>query len=93
MSYRLEKGQRVRVTGRNRVGYRPGDRGTVLRVSSSAATGQRYYIVAMDADDSSGTAVLFTEDEVEPEGVGGAGAPTGPAAAKSNSGTVMEIYP
>jgi hypothetical protein len=67
MSYTLEKGQRVRVTGRNRVGYLPGDQGTVLRVSSSAANGQRYYIVAMDTDDSSGTGVLFTEDEVELE--------------------------
>lgn len=67
MSQYLEKGQRVRVTGRSRVGYRPGDRGLVLRVSASATTGRPYYIVAMDRDDSSGAGVLFTEDEVEPE--------------------------
>jgi hypothetical protein len=68
MSSKLDKERRVRVTGRSRVaGYAPGDRGTVLRVSASAATGRRYYIVAMDRDDSSGAGVLFTEDEVEPE--------------------------
>jgi hypothetical protein len=68
MSYESERVQRVRVKGRRCVaGYAPGDRGTVLRASSSAATGRRYYVVAMDRDDSSGTGVLFTDDEVEPE--------------------------
>jgi hypothetical protein len=68
MSYELEKGRRVRVTGISRVlGYRPGDRGIVLRESASAITGQRYYLVAMDRDYASGTGVLFADDEVEPE--------------------------
>jgi hypothetical protein len=62
----LKAGQRVRVTSRNRMaGYQSGDQGTVLRVSISAATGERNYTVAMDKDGPDATAVLFTEGEIE----------------------------
>jgi hypothetical protein len=45
----LQIGDRVRVTGRNGIaGYRPGDRGTVVRGPSTATiTGDRYYTVIM----------------------------------------------
>jgi hypothetical protein len=62
----LKAGQRVRVTSRNRVaGYQPGDKGTVLRTSISAATGDRYYTVAMDKDSPDATGVVFAEGEIE----------------------------
>jgi hypothetical protein len=62
----LNAGQRVRVTVRNCLaGYQPGDKGTVLRASVSAATGERYYTVAMDKDGPDATGVLFAEGEIE----------------------------
>jgi len=62
----LTPGQRVRVTVRNSVaGYQPGDKGTVLRASVSAATGERNYTVAMDKDGPDATGVLFMEWEIE----------------------------
>jgi hypothetical protein len=68
MSYQLKPGDRVRVTVRNRMaGYQPGDKGTVLRVSESAAGGERYYCVAMDKDDATHTGAVFTEGEIEPD--------------------------
>ena len=44
MSTSLNAGDRVRVTGRNRMaGYQPGDKGTVVRGASNATiTGKRY---------------------------------------------------
>ena len=65
----LTPGQRVRVTVRNSVaGYQPGDKGTVLRASVSAATGERNYTVAMDKDGPDATGVLFMEWEIEADG-------------------------
>lgn len=68
----LKVGDRVRLTKRNRLaGYQPGDKGTVIRVPKAAPGGQPYYIVAMDRDGPTGTGVLFTEDEIEPDEPGG----------------------
>jgi hypothetical protein len=66
MSRALQKGQRFRVTERNRVaGYQPGDKGSVLRASVMAATGARYDTVAIDKDDLSTSGAVFTEGEIE----------------------------
>jgi hypothetical protein len=68
MSGALKVGDRVRVTGRNRLAYfQPGDKGTVLRFSESAVTGERYYVVAMDIDDPTASGALFYESEIEPD--------------------------
>jgi hypothetical protein len=68
MRRELKPGQRVRVTVRNRVArYQPGDSGTVLWSSLSAATGVRYYTVAMDIDDPAASGAVFTESEIEPD--------------------------
>jgi hypothetical protein len=72
MSHPLRVGDRVRLTKRNRLGgYQPGDKGTVIRVPKAAPGSQPYYIVAMDRDGATGTGVLFTEDEIEPDELGG----------------------
>jgi hypothetical protein len=66
MSYQLKPGDRVRVTVHNRMaGYQPGDKGTILRVSVSTATGEHYYTVAMDKDDPGHSRAVFTEGEIE----------------------------
>jgi hypothetical protein len=66
MSRPLKPGDRVRVTLHNRLaGYQPGDKGTVVRLSVSAATGERYYTVAMDKDDPTASGAVFTEGEIE----------------------------
>ncbi len=66
MSHPLKPGDRVRVTSRNRMaGYHPGDKGSVLRVSTASATGAHYYVVAMDKDDPAKSGVVFAEDEIE----------------------------
>jgi hypothetical protein len=71
MSLPLQPGDRVRVTIRNRMaGCRPGDKGTVLRASVSAATGGRYYTVAMDKDGPGHNGAVFTEGEVEADPAG-----------------------
>jgi hypothetical protein len=68
MSRELSKGQRVRVTDKNRIpGYAPGDRGTVTAAYSVPASGERHYIVAMDKDHPAHSGAVFTEDEIEPE--------------------------
>jgi hypothetical protein len=57
---------RVRVTAESRVpGYRPGDRGRVLRELVSTTRGALYYVVAMDKDDPSEASAVFSEDEIE----------------------------
>ncbi len=66
MNSELKTGDRVRVTARNRMaGYQPGDRGTVLRASTSALYGERDYTVAMDKDDLAASGAVFTESEIE----------------------------
>jgi hypothetical protein len=66
MNRPLQPGDRIRVTIRNRMaGYQPGDKGTVLRVATSATTGERYYTVAMDKDNLTMSGAVFTEDEIE----------------------------
>ena len=66
--HRLRVGQRVRVTGRNRLyGYRVGDKGKVLRAFIGSATGDIYYSVLMDKDKLTITGAIFTEDEIEPD--------------------------
>jgi hypothetical protein len=68
MSRPLKPGDRVRVTLHNRLaGYQPGDKGTVARLSMSAATGERYYTVTMDKGEPDSTGVIFAEDEIEPD--------------------------
>ena len=69
MSRALQKGQRVRVTARNRMaGYQPGDKGTVLREITLSMRGERSYTVAMDKDDPAKGGVVFRFDEIEPDG-------------------------
>jgi hypothetical protein len=66
MSRELRKGDRVRVTERNRIpDYELGDRGTVLEISSLPATGERHYTVTMDKDHPAHPGAVFTEDEIE----------------------------
>ena len=68
MSRELQRGQRVRVTARNRLaGYQPGDKGTVLRMSTATLNGEHYYSVAMDKDDLIITGAVFKEGEIEPD--------------------------
>jgi hypothetical protein len=68
MSRELSKGQRVRVTDKNRIpGYDPGDRGTLAAAYSVSATGERHYVVAMDKDHPAHSGAVFAEDEIEPE--------------------------
>ena len=68
MSRELKRGDRVRVTVWE-VGwsYRPGDKGTVLRGTSSAVTGERSYTAAMDKDSPDATAPTFAAQEIEPD--------------------------
>jgi hypothetical protein len=62
----LKKGDRVRVTGSNRMyGYHPGDQGTIVREAVRAPTGTRYYLVAMDKDSHAHAGVVFNADEIE----------------------------
>jgi hypothetical protein len=68
MSYPLRPGDRVRVTvyGR-RAGYRPGERGTVLRTPPPAATGIPFFVVALDKDKPDTEGVLLAGFEIEPD--------------------------
>jgi hypothetical protein len=62
----LKKGDRVRVTGRNRMyGYRPGDKGTIVSEAVRAPSGTRYYLVAMVKDNHAHAGVVFNADEIE----------------------------
>ena len=62
----LKKGNRVRVTGRNRMyGYQPGDEGTIVREAVRALSDTRYYLVAMDKDNHAHTGVVFNAEEIE----------------------------
>jgi len=64
----LKRGDRVRVTGRNRMyGYQPGDKGTIVREAVRAPSGTRYYLVAMDEDNPAHAGVVFAEREIEPD--------------------------
>jgi hypothetical protein len=68
MSRALQKGQRVRVSVRNRLaGYQPGDKGTVLREVTLSMRGERSYTVAMDKDDPAKRGAVFRFDEIEPD--------------------------
>jgi hypothetical protein len=68
MRRELKPGDRVRVTVRNRVArYQPGDKGTVLRESTSSMRGERSYTVAMDKDDPAQRGAVFRFDETEPD--------------------------
>lgn len=65
----LKPGARVCVTVRNRLpGYQAGDKGTVLRAAITGPSGTRYYVVAMDKNGPGKMGVVFTEDEIEPDG-------------------------
>ena len=62
----LKRGDRVRVTGRNRMyGYQPGDKGTIVREAFRAPSGTRYYLVAMDKDTPAHAGVVFNAEEIE----------------------------
>ena len=67
MPEEFKPGDRVRLTGANRVGgYRPGDRGTVWKVLADPAGGEgRIYFVEIDADGIPGAAIAFADYEVE----------------------------
>ena len=68
MSGALKPGDRVRLTSANRLpGYRPGDRGTVVRTSPPASTSVPYFIVAMDKYRPRTGRVVFTGHEIEPD--------------------------
>ena len=63
---RLKKGDRVRVTARNRMyGYQPGDKGTIFREAIHAPSGTRYYLVAMEKDNPAHAGVVFNAEEIE----------------------------
>jgi len=67
-THELKPGDRVRVTGCNRLAdYQSGDTGTVLRVCSPCISinGQRCYCVAMDKDGASRKTPVFAADEIE----------------------------
>jgi hypothetical protein len=62
----LKKGDRVRITVRNRMyGYQPGDKGTIVREAIRAPSGTRYYLVAMDKDNPTHAGVVFNAEEIE----------------------------
>ena len=64
----LKRGDRVRVTGRNRMyGYQPGDKGTVLRDVVTGPSGTCYFVVAMDKDQPDASGIVFADDEIEPD--------------------------
>ena len=66
MSATSKVGDRVRVTDLNEMqGYRPGDKGTVLRVGKLVTTGSPYYAMAMDKGEPYSPGVIFAEGEVE----------------------------
>jgi hypothetical protein len=68
MSKQLKVGDLVRVTAANRMNsYQPGDKGTVLWGGTKGTSGQRYFVVSMDKAGATGTTVVFTEKEVEPD--------------------------
>jgi hypothetical protein len=47
-------------------GYRPGDRGTMLRLLENPVGGDtRFYVVAIDKDHLVGGGMAFAEDEIE----------------------------
>ncbi|HEY7311395.1 MAG TPA: hypothetical protein VH643_18685 [Gemmataceae bacterium] len=70
MSQELQIGDRVRVTVQGRrVGYEPGDKGTVLWEPSPSYTGQPFYLVSMDKD-GPGNGITFTTGQIEAD-VGG----------------------
>ena len=66
MSDQLKRGDRVRVSDRNRVqGYQAGDTGMVQAVANIPAIGdQLHYEVAMDRDGGV-TRAVFTAEEIE----------------------------
>lgn len=66
MSDQLKRGDRVRVSDRNRVqGYQAGDKGMVQAVANIPAIGdQLHYEVAMDRDGGV-TRAVFTAEEIE----------------------------
>jgi hypothetical protein len=62
----LTKGDRVRVTGRNRMyGYQPGDKGTIVCEAVRAPGNTRYYLVAMEKDNPAHAGVVFNAEEIE----------------------------
>jgi hypothetical protein len=68
MACPLKPGDCVRVTTRNRMhGYKPGDKGVVLREIIAGPSGAFYYVVAMDKDTLSTSGVVFSDDEIEPD--------------------------
>ena len=65
MSTELKPGDRVRLTVLvRRIGYEPGEKGTVLSGPSTSHSGQPYYLVSMDKD-GPGNGVTFTAQEIE----------------------------
>jgi hypothetical protein len=68
MACPLKPGDRIRVTVRNRMhGYKPSDKGVVLREIIAGPSGAFYYVVAMDKDAPSKSGVVFSDDEIEPD--------------------------
>jgi hypothetical protein len=67
ISQTLRVGDRVRVTGENRIpGFRPDDKGTVFGVYT--IPDGACYRVAMDRDGPSARTVIFAEEEIEADG-------------------------
>ncbi len=65
MAAELRAGDRVRLTVLGqRMGYEPGDKGTVLWVSDISDAGQPFYLVSMDKD-GPGNGITFTAEQIE----------------------------
>jgi hypothetical protein len=65
LSTELKPGDRVRLTVQNRrIGYEPGDTGTVVWGPNSSYNGKIFYLVSMDKD-GPGNGVAFTAKEIE----------------------------
>jgi hypothetical protein len=65
LSTELKPGDRVRLTVQNRrIGYEPGDKGTVVWGPNSSYSGKIFYLVSMDKD-GPGNGVTFTAKEIE----------------------------
>ena len=66
MTHSLKPGDRVRVrTNMTVPGHQPGDKGTVVNGPILRASGEPFYIVAMDKRGTDTGDTIFSADEIE----------------------------